>query len=464
MTTRVFDCERRPIEPPPLKMQRANPEPGPSVGGLLAAALVALPLVPVAGAAEPPDGWKVAGGTAVTLLCLATVLGRRLRWGWLGVAAAAAGVVVPRGQLGVIGPALLVASVVCLVLWWANHRDSRRPTKSDSDLRAREHAAQLMMGLSGERRTGEVLARELPPEYVLINGLKLPRAAGDIDHLVIGPTGVFLIETKTMAGRIVCQPDGTWRRTRVGRGGTPYVAFIGNPAAQVQRNIFALRECLRRRVPHLFSGTPLWIDGLVVFPHPRTELAAEHSRVPALLLQDTTSTICFHRPQRWLQPADIDMVAQALLDETAVHARMRQSAQALVELALLLPVALALVFGTIALSRLVQTQTAVIAVAHETARAGALGRSPQDAVIRMRERMALVARGLGLNPSDLILDWDLTRFGQDPGQVLAVVRYPLAYDDLPFGGWIPLVTVRAEHVEWVDPFRSGVSPMTAAMD
>jgi Nuclease-related domain len=39
------------------------------------------------------------------------------------------------------------------------------------------------------------LAREIPAEYAPINGLKLPRGAGDIDHLVIGPTGVFLVES-----------------------------------------------------------------------------------------------------------------------------------------------------------------------------------------------------------------------------------------------------------------------------
>jgi hypothetical protein len=262
-----------------------------------------------------------------------------------------------------------------------------------------------------------------------------------------------------MAGQIECQPDGAWRRTRVGRGGTPYYAFIGDPAAQVQRNIFTVRECLRKRMPQLFRGRPLWIEGLVVFAHPQTSLDARHSRVPALLLDQAASTICGHTPQRWLQPGEVDLVAHALLEEANARrdTPARQSAQALIELALVLPLVLVLVFGTIALSRAVQTQAAVVAVAHEVARAGALGRSPRDAVDRMGERMRLVAPGLGLNPRDIILDWDVTRFGDDPGEVVASVRYPLDYRDLPLSGWIPLASVRAVHVEWVDPFRSGVS-------
>src|SRR5262249_44037911 len=154
----------------------------------------------------------------------------------------------PRGQLTLIGPACLVAAVLCAVFWLANQDQGER---GQHELGARERAAQQRMGFSGERQVGAVLARELPDEYVLINGLQLPRGAGDIDHLVVGPTGVWLLETKTMAGRIVCEPDGTWRRTRIGRAGTAYPAYIGDPVAQVQRNIHAVRDCLRNQAPGL---------------------------------------------------------------------------------------------------------------------------------------------------------------------------------------------------------------------
>src|SRR5438445_118671 len=230
------------------------------------------------------------------------------------VSVATAGVVTPRGDLALIGPALFVATAICLLLWLANvrsgggkHGDGRpRPG-------SREREAQVLMGMYGERHVGEILARELPQEYVLINGLKLPRGAGDIDHLVVGPTGVFLLETKTMAGRIVCELDGSWRRTRIRRGGTPYAAYIGDPAAQVQRNIFAVRESLRTRLPGLFQRSPLWIEGLVVFAHPRTELQAEHSRVPAVRLEEAAPRISLHVPQRWLRDAEVDQVVEALL-------------------------------------------------------------------------------------------------------------------------------------------------------
>jgi len=427
--------------------------------GFKLAVLTAVLAVPLAGAAEPPQGWAVAALTALTLLMLVRVVGAGVHWGWLTILFSAAALVTPRGQLALLGPALFVATGLCLVLWLASRAPSR---PGDARVRpgSREREAQVAMGMSGERHVGQVMARELPQEFVLINGLKLPRGAGDIDHLVVGPTGVFLLETKTMAGRVVCEPDGSWRRTKVGRAGTPYAAYIGDPAAQVQRNILAVRDCLRTQVPGLFRRPQLWIEGVVVFPHPRTELEAEHSRVPAMRLDQAPPHICLHVPQRPLQPQEVDRVVDALLVEGGERAQVvqhTQTAQALVEVALVLPVVLALLFGTLAISRVVQAQTAVVAVAHEAARAAALGNSRDDAVNRMRHRVEMVAPGVGLDPQALGLDWDVSTFGNPRAQVVATVRYRVDLGDLPVAGWVPVPTVRAEHVEWVDPFRSGIA-------
>jgi hypothetical protein len=209
---------------------------------------------------------------------------------------------------------------------------------------------------------------------------------------------------------------------------------------------------------------PLWIEGMVVFPHPRTVLEADSSPIPAVLLEDATTRICRHIPQRCLEPVEVEAAVQALLAEGQVeHAvPVRESAQAVVEIALVLPMVLALVFGTMAVSRVVQTQTAVIAVAHETARAGALAKNSSDAVNRMQARAGLVAPGLGLDRGKIMLEWDVSRFGGDPGEVVAVVRCPVDFSDLPMVGWISsTTTVSAEHTEWVDPFRSGIDTGSA---
>jgi hypothetical protein len=456
MTTRVFEFPRPAELPTPAPRPSAR---GRTRIGLRGALLTALLVVPLAGAWEAPTGWLVAAASAAVVLHSAAVFGARLRWGWIMLTLAVGGVVLPRGQWPLIGPALFVASVVSLAVWFASRDNWRRRDADRPKEGTRARAAQVMLGFSGERHAGRVLAGELPQDYALLNGLKLPRGAGDIDHLIVGPTGLFLLETKTMAGQIVCEADGTWRRTRVGRAGTEYPAFIGDPAAQVQRNIFAVRRALRRRLPELFERAPLWIEGLVVFAHPDTQLQAASSRVPAVLLEQAAQRICLHSPRRRLQAAEVDAVVHALLQEARVRDRdglLRQSAEALVEMALALPVVLALVFGTIAISRIVQTRTALIAVAQEAARAAALASSPTDASARMRARAVLVAPGLGLDARTLVLGWDLSRFAANPGEVVAEVEYPVDFGDLPLIGDLPALVVRAEHAEWVDPFRSGI--------
>jgi hypothetical protein len=191
MTTRVFDLQKEPVLSVPATRHKRSTR----VAGLKGAALAAIMLVPVAGAAEAPAGWLAAGLTALGIVCAAAMFGSRIGWGWLAFVAGGVGLVMPRGPWGIAGPPLFVATFMCVMLWLAQRRNGRgAASRLDDGDTAR--AAQLMLGFSGERQVGRVLAGELPPEYALINGLKLPRGAGDIDHLVVGPTGVFLLERK----------------------------------------------------------------------------------------------------------------------------------------------------------------------------------------------------------------------------------------------------------------------------
>jgi hypothetical protein len=345
----------------------------------------------------------------------------------------------------------LGACLFCLWQWRVgNHLDDR----FEGEQRDRQ-AAQLA-GRQGEERVSATLERRLPDGYVVLNGLLLPNAAGDVDHLVLGPTGVFLLETKTMAGLIGCDAKGTWRRIRTGRGGTPYDAFIGDPATQVERNIRAVRETIESRANRLARSTQLWIEGLIVFAHPDVELRAERSRVPAARLDDVASMITSHVPRRSLHPREVEQLASTLLGAMrAPRPFALQRAQAVVELALVLPVLLGLVFGVVALSRVVQAQLALVAVVEETARAGALADRQAQAAPRGVQRGTTVAAGYGLHPQQLQLQVDASDFASS-GRVLAIGRYVVGLDDLPVLGWTPAMTLSAQHEEWVDPYRSGV--------
>jgi hypothetical protein len=133
-----------------------------------------------------------------------------------------------------------------------------------------------------------------------------------------------------------------------------------------------------------------------------------------------------------------------------------RSAQAVVELALALPIVLALLFGTLALSRIVQAHSAIVILAHEVARAGALGSSSTDAVARMRQRAPEVAPGLGLDAETLRVLPTVSGIARGEGRVVATVLYRVSLADLPVLGWAPPPELRADHLEWVDPFRAGI--------
>jgi hypothetical protein len=66
-----------------------------------------------------------------------------------------------------------------------------------------QECAQTRKGIQGEERVTWEFSH-LSDEFLLLNDVVLPGGSGNIDHIVIGPTGVFVIETKNYSGEYVC--------------------------------------------------------------------------------------------------------------------------------------------------------------------------------------------------------------------------------------------------------------------
>jgi Nuclease-related domain len=60
-------------------------------------------------------------------------------------------------------------------------------------------------GAAGERRTARLLAPLERHGWAVLHDLAIPGSAANIDHLVIGPGGVVVIDSKRYRGRL--QPD-----------------------------------------------------------------------------------------------------------------------------------------------------------------------------------------------------------------------------------------------------------------
>jgi len=74
--------------------------------------------------------------------------------------------------------------------------------------RASAEASAWRTGARGERRTARRLRRLVRRGYVAFHDLAMPGSRANIDHLLIGPTGVFVIDSKQYTGRIQQTPDG----------------------------------------------------------------------------------------------------------------------------------------------------------------------------------------------------------------------------------------------------------------
>ena len=90
---------------------------------------------------------------------------------------------------------LVGLAVAVLVAWRLRFRPSERVTA-------------WRRGADGERRTARLLDRLTRDGYVVFHDLALPGSPANVDHLVIGPTGVFVIDSKQWTGSVRQGVDG----------------------------------------------------------------------------------------------------------------------------------------------------------------------------------------------------------------------------------------------------------------
>ena len=63
-------------------------------------------------------------------------------------------------------------------------------------------------GAAGERHTARLLDRLNRDGYVSFHDLAMPHSPANLDHLVVGPSGVFVIDSKQWSGQVHQSSDG----------------------------------------------------------------------------------------------------------------------------------------------------------------------------------------------------------------------------------------------------------------
>src|SRR5262252_2521944 len=130
----------------------------------------------------------------------------------------------------------------------------------------------IAAGMAGERRVAAELGQVLGDEWVLFRGYRNRR--GEIDHLLLGPRGVFAIEVKYHNATVYISGDD-WRFEKFDRWGNKVEAGRvadrtgRSPSVQLNEPADELEEFLRSR------GQQVSITRVVILNHPRSRIGGQ---------------------------------------------------------------------------------------------------------------------------------------------------------------------------------------------
>ncbi|ADZ09735.1 NERD domain protein [Methanobacterium lacus] len=126
-----------------------------------------------------------------------------------------------------------------------------------------ENGKRWNKGILGEKRVIKYL-NMLPEAYFVFNDVKFPGSYGDLDHIVVGPTGIFVIETKNYQGSYVVKEDGWYYQN-----GEGIKKSKGQPGKQVMRNAMSLKRFM---ATNNINMKGVWIDPIVTLVNNNFEI------------------------------------------------------------------------------------------------------------------------------------------------------------------------------------------------
>ena len=109
-------------------------------------------------------------------------------------------------------------------------------------------------GIKGEYIVAEYL-NQLPEDYFVFNDVKFPGSYGNLDHVVIGPTGIYVIETKNYKGFFLIKGNELFYKN-----GNRAKKAKGQPGKQVIANSMSLKKFLEDNGVNMDS---IWISSIV---------------------------------------------------------------------------------------------------------------------------------------------------------------------------------------------------------
>jgi hypothetical protein len=161
-------------------------------------------------------------------------------------------------------------------------------------------------GWQGEKQVANLLSSSLSDDYYLINDLYLHGGGGDIDHVVLAPGGVFVLETKNWSGHINCNGD-EWRRANKRK-------FNSSPSRQVKRNAAKIKTILDNSA---LRSLGVWVEGVVVITNKHAILHLNNPSVAVLKLPQIPEYISTRGGARRYSKEQLEAVGKEIAKQKA---------------------------------------------------------------------------------------------------------------------------------------------------
>ena len=136
-------------------------------------------------------------------------------------------------------------------------------------------------GVDGEDLTADILRDGLDDSYTVFQNsvITFEGKISELDLIVVGENGVFVIEAKNRGGTVVGGYNkDKWTQYKIGQKGGEYSSDFYSPVKQVSTHIFRLAGYLRQ------NGAPTHIDGAVYFANEdaKIEISGKADKIPVL--------------------------------------------------------------------------------------------------------------------------------------------------------------------------------------
>ncbi len=159
-------------------------------------------------------------------------------------------------------------------------------------------------GKEGEERVVELLRQVLDDRWTLFRNLKVPgMGRGDVDGVLVGPTGLWSLEVKNFSGRYRNRGEqwfywkhNDWRRMK------------HSPSRQARRNAGRLAAFLKER------GVHLWVQPIIVWANPEKPPVLELPAVPVWTIDRLAGEVMALKQQREVDKKSLQQ-AEAYLSE-----------------------------------------------------------------------------------------------------------------------------------------------------